>query len=209
MIQGMNPAEAFSRLARTARWHRRGLGTVAATVCLFACLAVLTPPAPETRTVVVAASLLPAGSQLAAADLKLVALPVEAVPDQALTQLDEATGRTLTGALTSGSVLTTASLLSGRDGTSPDERLVPFRVPDAATVALLQVGDRISVVGASTDGGVIDLASDVRVAALPAPGASGSLGGESGALVVVAADPETAARLAAAAAQMRLAVVMR
>lgn len=206
----MHLAESFSRLARAARWHRRTLGILAAVVCLFASLSALTPHEPETTEVLVATRALPAGTQLSAADVQVVAMPLPWVPDQAVADLAEVVGRTLTGALTRGSVLTAASTLNGRDpGSAANERLVPFRVPDAATVALLQVGDLISVVGASMDGGAVDLAIDVRVAALPAPASGGAFGGESGALVVVAADPATASRLAAASGQMRMAIVLR
>lgn len=206
----MHLAEAISRLARAARWHRRALGITAAVVCLFAVLSAITPPKPETASVLVATRQLAAGTQLASADVRVVAMPVAFVPDLALGDPAEAVGRTLTSALTTGSVLTGASTLSGRDPAGgSDERLVPFRVPDAAIVALLQVGDRISVVGATVDGAAIDLAVDVRVAALPAPGGSGSFGGESGALIVVAADPATASRLAAASGHLRMTVVLR
>ena len=134
---------------------------------------------------------------------------MELMPDQALHDPAEAIGRILTGSLTRGSVVTSANMLNGRETSSGDERLVPFRVPDAATVALLQVGDRITVVGSTMDGGVVDLATDVRVAALPVSQSSGLGGGESGGLVVVAANAETAARLAAASSQMRMAIVMQ
>lgn len=206
----MHPAEALTRLARAARWHRRTLGIAAAVVCLFASLSALTPPDPETANVLVATRALEAGMQLADADLRVVAMPLTMVPDQAIGDPSEAVGRTLTGTLTSGSVLTRASTLSGRDASDgANEQLVPFRVPDAATVALLHVGDRISVVGATVDGAAIDLATDVRIAALPTPASGGSFGGESGALIVVAADPATASRLAAASGQMRMAIILR
>lgn len=58
------------------------------------------------------------------------------------------------------------------------------------------------------DGGAVDLATNVQIAALPTPGSTG-MGPESGALVVVSADAETAARLAAASSQMRMAIVMQ
>lgn len=205
----MNPPELLIRLARAARWHRRGLGIAAAVVCLFATLSALTQPGVETAPAVVAARELRAGTQLAAADLQLVQLPLTAIPEKALTEVSAALGRTLTGSLTRGSVLTAVSTLSATEsGAGPGEQLVPFRVPDAAAVSLLQVGDRITVVGASVDGSAIDVATNVRVAALPVA-AGGAWGGESGALVVVAADPQTAARLAAAASQMRLAIVLQ
>lgn len=177
-------------------------------VCLFAILSVLTPAKPESTPVLVASHALTAGSTLTAADITTIEMPIELMPTEALSDPDEVVGRVLTATLTQGSVLTGAAVLSSRDMTEADERLVPFRVPDAATVALLHVGDRISVVGSSSDGGVIDIATDVRIAALPTT-ESGSLGGESGALVVVAADAETAAQLAAASNQMRMGIVMQ
>lgn len=206
----MNPAEFLNRLTRTIRWHRRALGAVAAVVCLFAVLSALAPPKPETAAALVANRALTAGSLIAEGDLRVIDMPADLIPEGALAQPSEVVGRTLTAALTEGSVLTTASTLSGREGVAgPDERLVPFRVPDATTAALLQVGDRISVVGATVDGTAVDLATGVRVAALPAAASSGGLaGGESGALVVVAADVQTAATLAAASTQMRMAIVL-
>lgn len=206
----MNFADSFTRISRFISWHRRGLGVLAAVICLFACLNVLNPAQPESAPVLVAARSLPAGGTLSDADLNVIEMPVAFIPEAALSQHSQATGRILTGAVSAGSVLTANSVLTGREATDPDERLVPFRVPDAATVALLQVGDRISVVGSSVDGGVIDLATDVRIAALPTPASGSSLGStESGALVVVAANQQTAARLAAASNQMRMAIVLR
>lgn len=207
----MTLAGFLQRISRAARWHRRGLGIIACVVCFFATLSALSPDQPDSAPVVVATRALPAGTQLGADDLAVVLMPLAHLPDAAVSDPAEALGRTLVGPLTSGSVLTSANLLGSRDAElGADERLVPFRVPDAATVALLRVGDRISVVGSTVDGGVVDLATDVRVAALPAPAESGSFGaGDSGALVVVACDSATAGRLAAASSQMRMAIVMR
>lgn len=205
---GMPYPAVLARLRRFARWHRRPLGILAAAVCLFATISALTPDPPEARAVLAATRDLPAGTRLTDTDLRQVEVPLANVPNGALSEPAEALGRTITGGLTSGSILTTASILNPLDPQAgSDERLVPFRVPDTATVGLLQVGDRITVVGATMDGGAIEIAPNVRVAALPATD-SGALGGDSGALVVVAADAETAARLAAAASQMRLAIVL-
>ncbi len=206
----MNLADLSSRVSRTVRWHRRPIGITAAVVCLFASLSALAPPQPETTPVLVATRALTAGSLLSEADVRLTDFPVSGVPDSAVTDPARAVGRTLTASVTRGSVITDVSTLQGGDdGARADERLVPFRVPDAATVTLLKVGDRITVVGATVEGAAIDLATDVRVAALPTRGESSSFSGESGALIVVAADPETAARLAAASSQMRMAIVLR
>lgn len=205
----MNLTEVLPRLVRLARWHRRSLGIVAAVVCLFATLSVLTPEQPETVSVLVATRDLRGGTRLTEADVRQAQWPIAMLPAGTLAETTEVVGRTITGALTAGSPLTTASILNGREASAPGERLVPFRVPDALTAGLLQVGDVISVVGSGADGSVIELASQVRVAALPAATSSGGLtGGESGALIVVAADEQTAARLAAASTQMRMAIVL-
>jgi len=192
------------------RWHRRGLGIASAVVCLFATLSALAPQQPDSVTVVVAAHELASGDRISADDVREIDIPGQFVPASALTSLDEAVGATLTGAQTAGSVLTAASLMGARPGdASADERLVPFRITDAGVAALLHVGDRISVVGSTSDGGPVDLATDVRVAALPASADDDFTTGESGALVVVATDPGTAATLAAAASQMRMSIVLR
>lgn len=206
----MNLAEVFSRLARLARWHRRSLGILAAMVCLFATLSVLAPAEPETAPILVATRELPGGTRLSETDIRQVPWPVALLPAGALSEPEEVVGRTITGGLSTGSALTSAAILNGRtDGAGPGERLVPFRVPDAVTASLLQVGDVITVVGSGADGNVIELATSVRVAGLPSPSGSGGLGGgESGALIVVAADEQTAARLAAASTQMRMAIVL-
>lgn len=208
-----SPVPSYSRLAhlaRAARWHRRGLGIAAAAVCLFASLSALAPRQPDSTAVVVAARDLASGDRIAAGDVRLIDMPTQFVPKSALTSVDDAVGGTLTGAQATGSVLTAAGLMSTRPPGMPGgERLVPFRVPDAGIAALLHVGDRISVVGTTADGGAVDLAADVRVAALPTEPADAFAAGRSGALVVVAADADTAAKLAAAAGQMPMSIVLR
>lgn len=84
----------------------------------------------------------------------------------------------------------------------------PVRIADAASVRLLQPGDRVDVVAAedASAGGVARvLARGVRVTDVPEPleGAA-----ESGALVVLSAPRATAARLVGASATARLAVTL-
>ncbi|MEU1401598.1 hypothetical protein ABZ471_04395 [Streptomyces sp. NPDC005728] len=84
----------------------------------------------------------------------------------------------------------------------------PVRIADAATVRLLQPGDRVDVIAAedpSTGGGARVLARGVRVTKVPEPleGAA-----ESGALVVLSVPRTMAARLVGASATARLAVTL-
>ena len=207
----MKLSASFGNLARAVRWHRRGLAAVAAAICLLATISALRPEAPPTTPVVVAVATIPAGRTLGAADVTLRDVPLEMVPDGALTSVDDAIGAAVAVTQTPRSVLTRADLTgTGLLPDGSDEVLVPFRVDDAGVVALLRIGDRIDVVGTRPDGGTATLATDVRVAALPARAESGGLvaTSASSALVVVAIDPADAPNLASGASQMRLAVVM-
>ncbi|MFD4631182.1 RcpC/CpaB family pilus assembly protein [Streptomyces sp. NPDC058284] len=97
-------------------------------------------------------------------------------------------------------------------GTSAEQTTVtaPVRIADADAVRLLRPGDRVDVIaaggspGESTEPRVV--ASGARVSDVPEPGDGPA---ESGALVVLSVPRETAARLAGAAANARLAVTLR
>jgi Flp pilus assembly protein CpaB len=85
----------------------------------------------------------------------------------------------------------------------------PVRLADSATVALLHAGDRVDVLAAptSSDGPVSSattVARALQVLAVPAVGDADAEGG----LIVLAATPATAARLAAAAVGARLSVTV-
>jgi pilus assembly protein CpaB len=83
---------------------------------------------------------------------------------------------------------------------------VPVRVAEPALPLLLQAGDRVDVLATSLQGEDTARAvvSDVSVLAVPGVGDT-----VDGALLVVAATPAAAARLAAAAVTSRLSVVVR
>ena len=84
---------------------------------------------------------------------------------------------------------------------------MPVRLADPASAALLRPGDRVDVLAAATTPEAPLLAAVVAPAApvLAVPPAGTDL---EGALVVLAAPPSTAARLAATAVTSRLSVVV-
>lgn len=202
----------FSSLRRAVRWHRRGLGALAMAVCLVCALMALSPSAPESRTVLVTTAALPGGTTLAPDHVRTVDVPLDLVPEGALTGNQAALGRTLATSRTRGSILTDSDLvgrglLAGEQGLD----LVPFRVADSGVAALLSVGDLISVIGSSSDGATKTVASEVRIVALHQPVSAGALGGSSpseGALIIVAAPEHTAQELASASSQYALSVVL-
>lgn len=199
--------EFLAKVRRTLRWHRRTIGIVAAVLCFMTTLSVLAPMTSRSgEAVVVASRNLAVGSVLSADDLQTVHIPAHFLPTDWQSDPAVLLGATTTGPIAKGSVFTTASTRSGPD--PGDGRVVvPFRVADKSVVALIRVGDRISVIGTGNDGSVVEIATQVEVTALP-PGDEGSWNSTSGALVAVTCDPETASKLAAAAGQMNLGIVL-
>lgn len=117
--------------------------------------------------VVVAATALQPGQRLTAADLTVVAVPTGAPVAGALRRVGDGVGRTVTGPIPAGELVTTSRLLTPR---LPEEltgdagaRLVPVQPADPAVIGLLAVGDVVDVLDA--DGTM--LARDAVVAVTP------------------------------------------
>lgn len=195
------------KIRRFVRWRRRELAALTAALAVFTAIRALTPPTPQTSEVLVATHELTAGATLGAEDVQTIPIPNEYLPHSTLSQADSPLGRTLTANLTTGTVLTSAMVFSSQSA-GDEEKLVPLRFSDQAVVDLLQVGDIISVVATDQDGTSHQIASGVRVAALPDGQDGGTFGSNTGALVVVATDAATATTLAAQAAITTLGIVM-
>lgn len=196
---------------RTLRWHRRGLAALAAAIAVLAALTVLRPAPPPSRAVVVTAAAVPAGTALGAEHLRVVDLPVVALPQGAITDLGQVLGGTVVAPLARGAVLTPEALTDTGRTLPAGQVLVPFRLDDPAVVALIQVGDLVSVVGQGQRGEPVVLARRVRVAALPRPSPdSGPLGsaGDPGGLMLVQTDATIGAALAVAASAGALGVML-
>jgi Flp pilus assembly protein CpaB len=196
---------------------------LAAALLLAAVVLALRPEAPSTAlgaqpagvTVVVTARDRPAGAILAKADLRTVSLPAGVVPAGAARQLPALLGRTLAGPVRRGETVTDARLVGPglTAGLGPQESsAVPVRLAEAEAAALVRPGDRVDVLGtpveaAGVAGGgtdAIEVATGVRVLAV--------LGGDEaadGVVLVIAAAPAAARRLAGAAARHRLTVTVR
>jgi pilus assembly protein CpaB len=159
--------------------------------------------------VLAAARDLAPGRPLTVEDLTTVSLPEALAPEGALHDLAAALGHAVSGAVRRGEALTDvrllgAGLLQGRGLVA-----VPVRLADTATVALLHAGDRVDVLAAptssdSTATSAVTVAAGVQVLAVPGGVDADGQGG----LVVLAATPATAARLAAAAVGSRLSVTV-
>jgi len=198
-------------LRRAARWHRRELAACAAAICVLATISALSPPPAPTQQVLVASTTLTAGATLGTQAVELAEVPVDLVPEGALESLDAVSGKVLAGAVSRGSIVTRADLLSSDTSPGEGELLVPFRLADAGLATLVQSGDRVTVVTAGADGAVVVLARRARIVTVRSAAASSGLGvtsGDDGVLVVVSVDETTAGKLATWAARSELGIAL-
>ena len=196
------------RLRRLVLARRRPLAAVCAALAVAVALqANAAPPPPRTWVLTAARDLAP-GVTVSAEDLTAVAFDPASVPVGVLSRA-EAVGRTTVGPVRAGEPLTDVRLLDdGLLARYPGAVVAPVRIGDAASVDLLRVGDRVTVLAADPQSRAPaeTVAEAVPVVAVPRRGSDAGLG--SGALVVVAVDPQTARALAGAGVSAFLSIVL-
>ena len=148
------------RLVSTLRTpgHRRGVivRRAIAVALLIAALASALSAAKELPRVPVFSRDLPAGAELALADVDLARLPASSIPDSAVAaKPEELTGRVITAAAGKGEVVTDARLL-GEDLVSSlvggseaaAARMIPVKLAEPDIIPHLHHGDTVDVVTA-------------------------------------------------------------
>ena len=154
------PTSRIPRLVSTLRTpgHRRGVVVrrAIAVALLIAALASALSAAKELPRVPVFSRDLPAGAELALADVDLVRLPSSSIPDSAVAaKPEELTGRVITAAAGRGEVITDARLL-GEDLVSSlvggseaaAARMIPVKLAEPDIIPHLHHGDTVDVVTA-------------------------------------------------------------
>lgn len=154
------PTSHFPRLVHTLRTpgHRRGVVVrrAIAVALLIAALASALSAAKELPRVPVFSRDLPAGAELALADVDLARLPASSIPDSALAaKPEDLSGRVITAAANKGEVITGARLL-GEDlvsslvgGTGAEAgRMIPVKLAEPDIIPHLHHGDTVDVVTA-------------------------------------------------------------
>lgn len=190
-------------LVRTLRWHRRLLAALIAGVATLVALTAVSRPAAglETTAVVVAQRLIPAGSTITADDLRLVDLPVMAIPESALRDPAAAVGRLVGTGIPRGQVLTEQNLVISNP--SAGRLVVGVRISDPDLARLAPPGTRVTLFAAGSPEPVV---SQVLVRASPGPSDPGP-GSRSG-LLLVETDIAQAAAIATASSQTTLTVAI-
>lgn len=206
-----------SLLRRLAAEPRRFAAVVCVGLAVLCGLQVLQPRPPATRSVWVSARDLAGGAPLTPFDVRPERLPLPAVPHGALASTVRIVGRLVAAPMRAGEPLTDVrllepSLLAGLR--QPGLVAVPIRLADgAAAAALTRAGDLVDVLGTSGDDSATGagppstrvIAAGLTVLAVPARDAASDDGAG---LVVVAATPAQAARLAGAATTTRLSLAL-
>ena len=193
----------LSSLRRALRWHRRLLAAVLTGLAVYFMLAALTERDDTTR-VVVAAHTIASGRTVGAHDLTTLDLPRFAVPEGAFTDVEQAIGQAVISQVPARAVLTAAALAGSGELVAPGRVALPVGLSDSAPLALVQVGDRIDLLGPGPSGSIEVLVSGTRVIAIP-PADTGLLGGGSP-MILVDVSREEATRLVAAGSPLSFAL---
>ena len=185
---GRHVSGALRRVRRAVLARRRLLAALFAGVAVAAGVQAATAPPPPAVEVLTAARDLPAGAVIGSDDLVTVDFAPSSVPAGVT---EDVVGQTLAAPLRKGEPVTDVRLV-GPALTVGDPGLtaVPVRLPDAGMVELLEVGDRIDLIGTDPQGsGASVVATGVPVLALPRAADPAGGSAQPGGLVVVGASP--------------------
>ncbi|WP_240690032.1 RcpC/CpaB family pilus assembly protein [Arthrobacter sp. PAMC25564] len=194
---------------------------VALLLCVAAALAVqqLTPAPATTVAALASVSDLPAGKTLSPDDVVTLDVPPALVPGGSFSNKAAVRGMQLAVALRKGQLLSDSQLLGPGllAGSPAGSAAVPLRMADPASIQLVSPGQLVNVVLTSGSGFEQPAASQVLASAVPVlwtstrGGKAGqwlAAGGDAEGLIVVAADPEQARRLAGASTLGKLFFVL-
>ncbi|MFF1382530.1 Flp pilus assembly protein CpaB [Arthrobacter sp. NPDC058288] len=193
---------------------------VALLLCAAAGIAVqqLTPAPAHTVTALASARDLPAGAALSGNELVPVKVPPGMMPAGAFTDVSSLQGKQLAAPLRKGQLISDTQILGPGllAGTEPGSAAVPLRMADPASIQLVAPGQLVNIVMTNGSDFGKTAESEVLAASVPVLWTSGQGGqtgqwlgtGETEGLIVVAADPDQARRLAGSSTQGKLFFVL-
>jgi Flp pilus assembly protein CpaB len=196
-------SRGLRRVRRVVLARRRLLAALLAGVAVAAGVQAATAPPRPAVGVLVAARDLPAGAVIVGDDVVTVDFAPGSVPSGASRDV---VGRTLAAPVRRGEPVTDVRLVGpALTAGDPELTAVPVRMPDVAMVELLDVGDRIDLIGTDPQGsGASVVAAGVPVLALPEVPADTGGEAQPGGLVVVGVGPTEVTRLAEASVRLFL-----
>lgn len=175
-------------------------------------LSAVTPAAPETDPVVVAAHDIASGETLGSDDVLVRDLPADAVASNAYHDADAVVGKALGGPVRRGETITDMRVVgSGLLTGYPDgSTLATVRIADPDSLWGIEVGTYVDIIGVDVDGtkpGRV-LADDAPVVAMPEADAGATAGPATGVSLVVSVPADTAVELTNAGSRMQLGVIV-
>ncbi|MDO5735655.1 MAG: SAF domain-containing protein [Propionibacteriaceae bacterium] len=135
-------------ILRTISWHRRKIAAILTALGMFALVSHLSGATEATTQVVLTSGSVAAGEPITDSDVALAAVPLAAVPANAVTDLSDVVGRNAAAALSARTILQPGLLVSGAPPPA-GRSLVPITVRDAQLREMLAPGMRIALVSAS------------------------------------------------------------
>ncbi|MBP1135446.1 Flp pilus assembly protein CpaB [Arthrobacter sp. PvP023] len=210
-----------SRVRRFSSWLNRNRRLVVALLlCAAAGIAVqqLTPAPAHTVTALASARDLAAGTALSGNEVVPVKVPPGMVPSGAVADVSAIQGKQLAAPVRKGQLISDTQILGPGllAGAKPGSAAVPLRMADPSSIQLVAPGQLVNIVMTNgTDFGKT-AESEVLAASVPVLWTSGQGGqtgqwlgtGETEGLIVVAADPDQARRLAGSSTQGKLFFVL-
>lgn len=195
------------------------LRQVLAAALALAALGLALRPEPRTSTpaagpaavpVVVAATDLAAGTVLLERDLTVSLWPADLVPAGTAGSADALAGRTLAGSLRSGEPVSDLRLVGPGLASSLGSGQVaaPVRLADLAVAGLVRPGDRVDVLATPPDADTAEVVVAGALVLAPPAVPQGDGATPADGLLLLAVEPETGARLAAAAARDTLSLTL-
>ncbi|MDR1079101.1 MAG: SAF domain-containing protein [Propionibacteriaceae bacterium] len=199
----------WTSLTRILIGRRRLVATGAAIACVF-CLAVIASGRDQPQTtVLVVTGRIEAGRLLTAADLTPVSAPADLVPDGALSDPAQAVDRLTAATLPRGAMVTADALVSSGGRTSGADRLIlPLPIDQPDLIALVQPGDRITLLVTDGATGGTTVARDVLVVMVPAGGSDDWLGSSGPDHILIDVSTETATLLASSSVTARVTIAL-
>jgi pilus assembly protein CpaB len=196
----------FELASRLSGWPRRLLALSCVLLAAITALGDRRAPPTKAEPVVVAARDLPAGSRLAASDVRVRAWPADLRPSGAVTRPAQVIGRRLAGPIRVNEAVT-GTRLDGADltaGLPAQLQAVPVELTGGAPPGLVHAGDVIDLLAGDQFDGEVSatpssrvLAEAVQVLSVVSRPADSATGAQTSGLIV-AADRQTALRIAAA-----------
>jgi Flp pilus assembly protein CpaB len=185
---GRHVSGVLRRVRRAVLARRRLLAALFAGLAVAAGVQAATAAPPPAVGVLTAARDLPAGAVVGSDDVVTADFAPSSVPAGVAR---EVVGQTLAAPLRRGEPVTDVRLVGpALTAGDPELTAVPVRLPDAGMVELLEVGDRIDLIGTDPQGsGASVVAAGVPVLALPRVADQGGASAQPGGLVVVGASP--------------------